>query len=137
MSKSTTILRNIAYGSVSVVVGLVVIGACASSGTGSPSTPFDALPTNNAESDVKITKCGGGDQFGMNTVTVQITNSTNRVQSYLLTASMNDKAGNRLGEANGASNSVAPGQSATAELFGSAGKGVAQCTVANVSRMPS
>lgn len=46
-------------------------------------------------------------------------------------------AGNRLGEANGASNSVAPGQSANAQLIGSGAKGVVQCTVANVNRYPS
>ncbi|MGH3871237.1 MAG: DUF4190 domain-containing protein [Pseudonocardiaceae bacterium] len=100
--------------------------------------PFAALPTNNAERDVAITKCGGGDgQFGMNTVTVRITNSTDRTQSYFVTASMNDAAGNRLGEANGAGNSVAPGQSANAELLANGVKGVVACTVANVSRIPS
>lgn len=124
---------------VGAVVGfLVVVGACANSGTSSsPSAPFAALPTNNAERDVAITKCGGDDQLGMNTVTVRITNSTDRTQSYLVTASMNDAAGNRLGEANGASNSVAPGQSANAQLIGTGATGVAQCTVANVSRIPS
>lgn len=121
------------------VIGfLIVVGACANPGTpSSPSAPFAALPTNNAEGDVAITKCGGDDQFGINKVTVRITNSTDRVQSYWVTASMNDKAGNRLGEANGASNSVAPGQSANAELMGTGAKGVTQCTIANVSRMPS
>lgn len=124
---------------VAVVVGLLVaIGAFASPGTSStPSAPFAALPTSNAEHDVKITKCGGDDQFGMNSVTVRITNSTDRTQSYFVTASMNDAAGNRLGEANGASNSVAPGQSANAQLIGTGAKGVAACTVANVSRIPS
>lgn len=121
------------------VVGfLVVVGAFANSGTSSsPSAPFAALPTNNAEHDVAITQCGGDDQLGMNTVTVRITNSTDRTQSYWVTASMNDAAGNRLGEANGASNSVAAGQSANAQLIGTGAKGVTQCTVANVSRIPS
>lgn len=122
-----------------VVVGLfIAIGAFAGPGTGStPSAPFAALPTNNAEHDVAITKCGGDGQLGMNSVTVRITNSTDQTQSYWITASMNDTAGNRLGEANGASNSVAPGQSANAELIGTGAKGVVQCTVANVTRMPS
>jgi hypothetical protein len=101
---------------------------------GPPAVP--ALPTNNAESDVTITKCGDADQFGMNTVTVRVTNSTDRTQSYLVTASLNDAAGNRLVEANGASNSVAPGQSANAELLASGAKGVSQCTIANVTRIP-
>lgn len=121
-----------------VLIGLVVaFGACTGPTNTSPSAPFAALPTNNAEKDVVITKCGSADQFGMNGVTVRITNSTDRTQSYFVTASMNDATGNRLGEANGASNSVAPGQSATAELFGAAAEGLAQCTVANVSRIPS
>jgi hypothetical protein len=126
-------------GAAAVVGFLVVVGACANSGTSNsgPSAPFAALPTNNAERDVAITKCGGDDQFGMNSVTVRITNSTDRVQSYWITASMNDAAGNRLGEANGVSNSVAPGQSANAQLIGTGAKGVAQCTVANVSRIPT
>jgi hypothetical protein len=68
---------------------------------------------------------------------MRITNSTDRTQSYWVTASMNDAVGNRLGEANGASNSVAPGQSANAQLLGTDAKGVTQCTVANVTRMPS
>lgn len=113
------------------------VGSAVNSAGNAPSAPFAALPTDNAEKDVVITKCGGADQFGMNGVTVRIINSTDRTQSYLVTASMNDEAGNRLGEANGASNSVAPGQSATAELFAGGVKDVKQCTVANVTRIPN
>jgi hypothetical protein len=128
-------------GGITVVIGIVVIAALGSAAEsvskelgGPPAVP--ALPTNNAERDVTITKCGDADQFGMNTVTVRVTNSTDRTQSYLVTASLNDAAGNRLAEANGASNSVAPGQSANAELLASGAKGVSQCTIANVTRIP-
>jgi hypothetical protein len=99
---------------------------------------FGALPSNNAEGDVKVTKCDtGGDAIGMADIEVRITNSTNRTQSYMVTVSVNDAAGNRLTEANGASNSVSPGQAATAELLASAVDGAASCAVANVSRFPS
>jgi hypothetical protein len=120
-----------------IVFAAVGNAANQATGSGSPSAPFSALPTNNAERDVAITKCGGDDQFGMNSVTVRVTNSTDRTQSYFVTVSMNDAAGNRLGEANGASNSVTPGQSANAQLLGGGIKGVVQCTVANVNRFPS
>lgn len=98
-----------------------------------------ALPTNTgAEGDVKVTKCAmGGNAIGMADIEVRITNSTDRVQSYFVTVSVNDAAGNRLTEANGASNSVRPGQAATAELLASAVDGAASCAVANVTRFPS
>ncbi|MGH8571742.1 MAG: hypothetical protein ACREX8_04085 [Gammaproteobacteria bacterium] len=118
-----------------VVGGLIAIGACSDT-SATPSAPFSALPTNSAEGDVVITKCGDADQFGLNTVTVKITNSTDRTQSYFVTASLNDAAGNRLAEANGASNSVAAGQSANADLLATGAEGVTQCTVANVTRTP-
>ena len=104
--------------------------------TGSLGAPVDAT-TGAAMADVTVSECDGSSQFGLAKVTVKITNSTDRVQSYLITASVNDAAGNRLGEANGASNSVAPGQSATAELVGGAAEGAANCTVASVNRIPS
>ncbi len=93
--------------------------------------------TDTAMQDVTVSECDGSNQFGLAKVTVRITNSTDRVQSYFVTVSVNDAAGNRLSEANGASNSVAPGQSATAELLGGASEDAANCTVASVNRIPS
>ena len=99
--------------------------------------PFPAAPTTGAEKDVTVTECSGQGQFGMATVKVRVTNPTDRVQSYLVTVSVNDAAGNRLAEANSAVNSVAPGQSANADLLGGAATGAKNCTVANVTRFPS
>lgn len=128
-------------GAITVVIGVIVLAVIGSAASEvskdlSPSAPFSALPSNSAEGDVVITKCGDADQFGLNTVTVKITNSTDRTQSYFVTASLNDAAGNRLAEANGASNSVAAGQSANADLLATGAEGVTQCTVANVMRTP-
>ncbi|HEY3894758.1 MAG TPA: DUF4190 domain-containing protein [Pseudonocardiaceae bacterium] len=137
-------IAGLVLGVIAFVIQIIVFAAVGTAANqaskdlgGSPSAPFSALPSNNAEHDVVITKCGGDDQLGMNSVTVRITNSTDRTQSYFVTASMNDAAGNRLGEANGASNSVAPGQSANAQLIGTGAQGAAQCTVANVTRFAS
>jgi hypothetical protein len=138
-SNSGMAIAGLVLGVIAFIIQVIVFAAVGSAANraGGSSAPFAALPTNNAERDVVITKCGGDDQFGMNSVTVRVTNSTDRSQSYLITASMNDAAGNRLGEANGASNSVAPGQSANVQLIGTAAKGITQCTIANVTRMPS
>jgi hypothetical protein len=112
-------------------------GSSATPAGSSPQAPFSAT-TGSAMGDVKVSECNGGSgQFGLAKVTVRITNSTDQVQSYFVTVSVNDAAGNRLGEANGASNSVAPGQSANAELLGGATEGAANCTVASVNRFRS
>lgn len=129
------------YIGVAFVVLLIVIFAAAGSAAG-PATGFGssltAPATSAAMSDVSVTECGGSDgPMGLSNVAVKITNSTDRVQSYFVTVSVNDAAGNRLGEANGASNSVAPGQSAAADLLGVGAEGVASCVVANVTRFPS
>jgi hypothetical protein len=125
-------------GSITVVIGIIVIAALGSAAStvskDRPGGPVGFLPTNDAINDVVVTKCGGDDQFGLSKVTVRITNPTDRVQSYLVTASINDASGARLAEANGASNAVAPGQTATAELMGTAADGAVNCTVARVVR---
>lgn len=104
-----------------------------------PSTAtFGALSTTSSpEDDVKVSKCvTSGNSIGMADIAVRITNSTNRVQSYWVTVSINDAGGNRLAEANGASNSIRPGQSANAGLLASGVDGAASCAVANVTRIP-
>src|SRR6476646_5902050 len=52
---------------------------------------------SNAAGDVTVDKCSGGAEasLGMAQVTVKITNRTSSVQSYLITASVNDAQGNR------------------------------------------
>lgn len=115
---------------------MVVFAASAGSAAGPIGASLPA--TSAAMSDVSVTECGSSSgPLGMSDVKVKVTNSTDRVQSYFVTVSVNDAAGNRLGEANGASNSVAPGQSATAELLGAGAEGVANCVIANVTRIPS
>lgn len=127
-----------------IVLGNVVNGGSNSTGSGtstSSNTPaYGGLSTtsiSNAEDDVAVSKCvTRGNVIGMADIAVRITNSTNRVQSYWVTVSVNDAAGNRLTEANGASNSVRPGQSATASLLASGVDDGASCAVAKVTRMP-
>jgi hypothetical protein len=93
--------------------------------------------TTSAEGDVTVSKCDtNGNSIGMADIAVRIINSMSRVQSYWVTVSVNDAAGNRLTEANGASNSVRPGQSATAKLLASTGRWGGLGTVANVSLIP-
>lgn len=136
-------IAGLVLGAITVVIGVIVVAALGSAAESVskdlqnlPGVP--ALPASDAVKDVSVTECGGGGgSLGLSKVVVRITNSTDRVQSYFVTVSVNDAAGNRLDEANGASNSVAPGQSATAELLGSAVDGAASCAVANVTRIPS
>lgn len=101
--------------------------------------PFPA-GTSDAINEVKVTACNSGDgPLGMSGTTVAVTNGTDRAQTYLITVSLNNADGNRLGEAIGAVNAVAPGQTATSDLFGGGTdtEGVTACTVANVDRVPS
>lgn len=137
-------LFGVGLGVVGVLFASVMVAGMNAAFGGSSATPATSpqasavsATTDSAMSDVTINECNGTGQFGLAKVAVRITNSTDRVQSYFVTVSVNDAAGNRLGEVNGASNSVAPAQSATAELLGGATEGAANCTVANVSRFPS
>lgn len=130
------------------VAVLIIIGIASGPSTDNhsarpvdPSGPVTFQDSNDAISDVTVDKCAGGTDatLGMAQVTVKITNHTSSVQSYLITASVNDAQGNRLTEANGASNSVAPGQTANAELIGGSAQGMANatsCSIANVTRLP-
>lgn len=120
-----------------MVAGMNAAFGSSTSPAGSPQAPVFGATTDSAMGDVTVSECVGSNQFGLAKVTVRITNSTDRIQSYFVTVSVNDAAGNRLSEANGASNSVAPGQSAIAELLGGATEGAANCTVASVNRFPS
>lgn len=74
--------------------------------------------------------------IGMADIAVRITNSTDRVQSYWVTVSVNDSAGSRLAEANGASNAIRSAQSANAGLLASGVEVAVSCAVASVTRIP-
>lgn len=65
--------------------------------------------------DVTATDCSVTNEFGTSFthVTVKITNSTDRTQTYSATISVNDESGARIGEINTFSNSLAAGQSVT------------------------
>jgi hypothetical protein len=119
---------------------LVVIGIAAPA-TPTTSTPagssVSALPVlDNAAGDVTISQCTPSGALGMAQVTTQVHNSTTSAQSYMITVSLNDAAGNRVAEANGAVNSLAPGQSAHVDLLGAQAPGATACTVASVTRIP-
>ena len=119
-----------------MVAGMNAVVGSSTTSVGSLPAPV-GVTADVAMRDVTVSQCNGSDRFGLAKVTVRVTNNTDRVQSYLITVSVNDATGNRLDEVNGASNSVAPGQSATAELVGGATEGAANCTVASVNRFPS
>ncbi|MGH3935573.1 MAG: hypothetical protein ACRDS1_11465, partial [Pseudonocardiaceae bacterium] len=118
--------------------------ASGSSATYAGTSPSSSIPSgslfssgDNELDDVVVSRCNTTENIiGMADIAVQITNSTNRVQSYWVTVSINDANGNRLEEANGAANSIRPGQSATATLLASGVEGAASCEVADVSRIP-
>lgn len=135
MSKAVGCLAALGVLFVILIVAVVIGGTPSSPNGGGDETP--AGSTNTAEDDVKVAKCETrGNAIGMAGIEVRVTNSTDRVQSYFVTVSVNDAAGNRLTEANGASNSVRPGQSATAKLLAGAVDGAVSCAVANVTRIP-
>lgn len=100
-----------------------------------------------ATGDVTVSQCEITDEgFGVSfaEAVVVITNRTDKTQSYLATISVDDQAGDRVGEINAVTNSLAAGQSVTlsgAQTSGNVSEGAqpgpADCTVANVDRFPS
>lgn len=134
------ILGYIGVGFVVLFTIFMVSTAAALSQGYAPVVPFPAVSTSEALNDVKVTECDGGSgPLGMSGTTVAVTNGTDRTQTYLITISLNNADGNRLDEAIGAVNSVAPGQKATSDLFsgGAHTQGVTACAVASVNRVPS
>jgi Na+-transporting methylmalonyl-CoA/oxaloacetate decarboxylase gamma subunit len=134
------ILGYIGVGFVVLLIIFMASTAAAVSQGYAPAVPFPAAPTSSAMNDVKVTECNSGSgPLGMSGTTVAVTNGTDRTQTYLITVSLNNADGNRLGEAIGAVNSVAPGQTATSDLFdgGADTEGLTACAVAAVDRIPS
>ncbi len=112
------------------VIGLLVIVGIAAAGGGSS-------PVNHpAANDVAITSCGS-DSVGFAKVGVTITNHSTGQSNYLISVNVLDAAGNKIGEADGASNNIASGQSSTESLTGSLNGTPARCVVGNVTRLAS
>lgn len=129
------------------LVGLLLFGGCAAvvaatagsipSSSGGKSGQL-APSAGPAAADVAVTSCEPG-PYGVFNVGLAITNSTSRSQSYLVTVSVNDADGNRVAEANGAANGVAPGQKAAAQAVGTLATvpAGAACVLADVVRTPT
>jgi hypothetical protein len=100
-----------------------------------------------AAQDVRVSGCEVTDDgygFKSTQSVITIHNSTASTQSYMVTVSVNNESGARLGEINAVSNSLAAGQSVTLSGMDASGiapegaeAGAAQCTVANVDRFAS
>jgi hypothetical protein len=97
-----------------------------------------------ASADVTVRDCAVVDRgYGlvMAEGTIEIRNSTGEPQSYMVTVSVNDESGARVGEINAIANSLAPEQSvvlsgtdATGTATEQARPGPAACQVADVNR---
>jgi hypothetical protein len=97
-----------------------------------------------ASADVTVRDCAVVDRgYGlvMAEGTIEITNSTGEPQSHMVTVSVNDESGGRVGEINAFADSFAPGQSvvlsgtdATGTATEQARPGPAACQVADVTR---
>lgn len=99
-----------------------------------------------AMGDVAVSNCSVTSEYGFASThaTVSITNTTDRVQSYMATISVNDVSGARIGEINTVSNSLGAGQSVTLSGMNATGSatnpvrpGPATCVVADVNRFAS
>ena len=84
--------------------------------------------------DIDNIACSPG-QFGPE-VKVTLTNRSSKESSYVLTVSLMNEGGVRVGEANGAANNVKPDQQALVDLIGT-GEGVTKCEIANITRFDS
>lgn len=124
------VLGYIGVGFVALFLIFMISTATAVSQGYAPAVPFPAGSTSDAINEVKVTECNNGNgPLGMSGTTVAVTNGTDRIQTYLITVSLNNADGDRLDEAIGAVNSVAPGQTATSDLFGGGAhtEGVTAC----------
>lgn len=123
-------IRNAAIGLGAVLAAFTIAcGAAPDEGPG-PSTPADSDP--GSKPAITITSCKGG-EFGSLDIIVKVENKTKQQHSFLITAEALDAKGNRLGEANGAVNSLAGGSSTTTKLLGNmdSPKAVESCRIAD------
>lgn len=79
-----------------------------------PSKPVDSPAAKPA---AIILSCKSG-EFNSLDIQVKVDNKTKQQHSFLITAEALDAGGNRLGEANGAVNSLSGGSSTTVKLLG-------------------
>lgn len=99
-------------------------------------TEPEAPEPGEPAADVVVDDCEAGD-FGDVTAKLTVTNSTDDVASYLITAEAVDEDGNRLVELTAAANSIAAGQSAKVDAMGMTDVDLPAgytCRVANVER---
>lgn len=99
---------------------------------------------NAAAEDVALRGCALVAQDGVvkAEATIEITNRTDKRQSYNINVTVNDQAGPRVGEINAIATAVAPGQSVTLSgatasgtVTGRAQPGPADCRIASVNRL--
>ncbi|HEX2040578.1 MAG TPA: hypothetical protein VHF47_12710 [Acidimicrobiales bacterium] len=126
------------------ILGVVVVVALAGGGGGDDDRSGDAASEADSSSrntenppvqDVTVTVCEPG-QFGP-TVKVRITNHSSKRSNYLISANLENANGDKVGEANGASNNVDAGQTAESDLLASASGEFTRCVVKNVERFAS
>jgi hypothetical protein len=92
-----------------------------------------------AADDVTITDCEN-QGYGAVKVGVQVINHTTKTSNYLVEIGVNDSAGTKVGDGGASTNSLAPGQTATIDGYGTASsstKGAVTCVVTSVTRYAS
>jgi hypothetical protein len=131
------------------VVAVIIIAAVAGGGADDTKVSSDGADAKKASgvqtasantknpptADVEVSKCEKG-QFGPE-VQVKIVNHSSKRSNYLISANLVDANGAKVGEANGASNNIDPGQSSTDDLFGTATGEFTKCQITNVERFAS
>jgi hypothetical protein len=127
------------------VVGVIIIAVAAGGGSSSKSPSksqnggVSTVSDNGShppQADVTLTKCAT-DSIGLADVEATILNHSSGRSNYLVQVNILDAAGNKIGEANGASNNIEAGQSSTEKLLGTANGTIASCKVTEVNRFAS
>lgn len=100
-----------------------------------PTSSATSEETPAATEEITVTSCAV-DEFGLVTSDLTVLNNDDKVRNYAITISVNGADGNRVAEANAFANSLAAGQSAQIQAFGSGQNLPAQvtCVIANVSK---
>lgn len=146
--------QHIRHIAVTLALGAAALTACSSTaddGTDTSSKPAasNAAKTDDKpaqkkpsadkpEDDVKVTSCGK-DDFGVYPqAKVQIVNSQDKDQNYMVQVEFVDGSGTRVAEGAAAANNVAPGQKVVETAAGLAkASGGVECKVTKVTRYAS
>ena len=132
--------RFVVIGFVGLIVIIMMATNSSSSNTGSTQNGGVSTASNNGthppQADVALTKCST-DEIGLADVEATITNHSSGRSNYLIQVNILDASGNKIGEANGASNNIEAGQSSSEKLVGTANGTVASCKVTEVNRFAS